>query len=51
MDGMVEKQMKKTIQAIGSSWYTAWVDAGQPNLNKLNVKPIKKGLKTKQNKV
>jgi hypothetical protein len=51
MDGMVEKQMKKTIQAISSSWYTAWVDAGQPNLNKLNIKPIKKGLKPKQNKV
>jgi hypothetical protein len=51
MDGMVEKQMKKTIQAIGSSWFTAWVDAGQPNLNKLNVRPIKKGSKSKQNKV
>ena len=51
MDGMVEKQMKKTIQAISSSWYTAWVDAGQPNLNKLNTKPIKMSLKPKQNKV
>lgn len=32
MDGMVERQMRKTIFAIGSAWYTAWIDAGQPNL-------------------
>lgn len=32
MNGMVERQMKKTIFAIGSVWYTAWIDAGQPNL-------------------
>nr|MBS0038560.1 hypothetical protein [Saprospiraceae bacterium] len=32
MNGMVERQMRKTIFAIGSAWYTAWVDAGQPNL-------------------
>lgn len=43
MDGMVEKQMKKTIQSISSSWFTAWVDAGQPNLDKLNLIPGKKG--------
>lgn len=42
MGGMVEKQMKKTIQAIACSWYTAWMDAGQPNVNKLNIKPLKK---------
>ena len=32
MNGMVERQMRKTIFAIGSAWYTAWVDAGQPDL-------------------
>ncbi|TVR87615.1 MAG: hypothetical protein EA411_07040 [Saprospirales bacterium] len=32
MNGMVERQMRKTIYAIGSSWYTAWVDAGKPDL-------------------
>jgi hypothetical protein len=31
MNGMVERQMRKTIFAIGSVWYTAWVDAGQPD--------------------
>jgi hypothetical protein len=32
LDGMVEQQMRKSIQAVGSAWYTAWVDAGQPDL-------------------
>ena len=30
MSGMVEDRMRKSISAIGSSWYTAWVDAGRP---------------------
>jgi hypothetical protein len=32
LSGMVEARMSKTILAVGSSWYTAWVDAGQPDL-------------------
>lgn len=32
MDGMVERRMRQSITAIGSLWYTAWVNAGQPNL-------------------
>lgn len=32
MDGMVEERMKAAIHAIGSAWYSAWVDAGQPDL-------------------
>lgn len=35
MDGMVEKRMREAILAIGSAWFTAWVDAGQPDLNAL----------------
>lgn len=35
LKGMVEKRMRDAILAIASSWYTAWVDAGQPNLSKL----------------
>lgn len=31
MNDMVQRQMRKTIFAIGSAWYTAWVDAGQPD--------------------
>ena len=30
--GMVERQMQASILSIGSYWYTAWVDAGQPDL-------------------
>lgn len=33
MNGMVEKQMRKAVHAIGSAWYTAWVDAGQPEMD------------------
>lgn len=33
MNGMVEVQMTKSIKAIGSCWYTAWVDAGKPVIN------------------
>lgn len=42
LNSMVEKQMRKSILAIGSIWYTAWVDAGQPNLEKLASKKSNK---------
>lgn len=29
--GQVEDRMRKAIHAIGSAWYTAWIDAGQPD--------------------
>lgn len=32
MQGMVETRMKKAIKAVGDAWFTAWIDAGQPNL-------------------
>ncbi len=38
MNGMVERRMQAAIHAIGSFWYTAWVDAGQPDLSKLQNK-------------
>lgn len=33
LNGMVEQQMQSSILAVGSFWYSAWVDAGQPALN------------------
>lgn len=40
MNGMVERRLRAAIHAVGSIWYTAWVDAGQPDLTKLqNVPP------------
>jgi hypothetical protein len=32
MQGQVESRMRSAIQTLGDAWYTAWVDAGQPNL-------------------
>ena len=32
MTGMVERRMKAAITAVASWWFTAWVDAGQPDL-------------------
>jgi hypothetical protein len=32
MENMVERQMRSAILSIGSYWYTAWIDAGQPIL-------------------
>ena len=32
LQGMVEKQMQSSIRLLGSFWFTAWVDAGQPPL-------------------
>ncbi|MBK7607125.1 MAG: hypothetical protein IPI18_07935 [Saprospiraceae bacterium] len=36
MSGMVEKRMRQAILAVGSIWYSAWIDAGQPNLAKMS---------------
>lgn len=33
--GMVERRMRQSIFAVASFWYTAWVNAGQPDLTKL----------------
>ncbi|SER54472.1 zinc dependent phospholipase C family protein [Pedobacter rhizosphaerae] len=35
MKNMVEKQMRSAIIAIGSFWFSAWVDGGQPTLKGL----------------
>ncbi len=35
MKGMVEERFRASIHAIGSVWYTCWVDAGQPDLRDL----------------
>jgi len=35
MHGMEQRRMRSAILSVGSFWYSAWVDAGQPDLNKL----------------
>ncbi|SRR5690606_500363 len=37
LDGMVERRMRQAVAAIGSLWYTAWVNAGQPDLEGMHV--------------
>jgi len=34
LEGMVERRMRQSIFAIASFWYTAWVNAGQPDLTR-----------------
>ncbi len=36
LDGMVERRMRQSIFAIASFWYTAWINAGQPDLKNLS---------------
>lgn len=43
--GQVERRMRESIIMVGSIWYTAWVDAGKPNLDKLGDKEISDSLK------
>jgi hypothetical protein len=45
--GMVERRMRSAILAVGSYWYSAWVDAGQPDLDKLIRKPLDEAEKRK----
>ena len=35
VDGMVERKMRLAIFSVASFWYTAWVNAGQPDLTDL----------------
>ena len=44
MNGMVERRLRAAINAVGSVWYTAWVDAGQPDLKKLQNTPPSEAL-------
>lgn len=32
LNGMIERQMRAAIKKTGSYWFSAWVDAGQPDL-------------------
>lgn len=49
MHGMEEHQMQLAIQSVADFWYTAWMNAGRPDLSKLddtythqiNRKPLK----------
>lgn len=35
LEGMIERRLRQSIYAVASFWYTAWVNAGQPDIKKL----------------
>lgn len=35
LGGQVERRLRASIKMIGDFWYTCWVEAGKPDLNKL----------------
>ena len=39
LQGMIERRMRAAIHAVSSAWYTAWVDAGQPDLSNMELSP------------
>jgi hypothetical protein len=39
LNGQVERQLRYAARLIGAFWYTAWVDAGQPDLTGLDQQP------------
>ena len=45
LDGMVERRMREAIITIGSLWYTAWVNAGKPDLQRFGEKDVSDSLK------
>ncbi|HUQ67380.1 MAG TPA: zinc dependent phospholipase C family protein [Flavitalea sp.] len=40
LNGMVERRLRQSVFAVASFWYTAWVNAGQPNLKDLSRKEL-----------
>ena len=42
LQGMVERRLRASIHTVGSFWYTAWVNAGQPPLESWENEYLKK---------
>lgn len=40
MQGMVERQIRLAVKSVGDFWFTAWVNAGQPDLYRLESRAI-----------
>jgi hypothetical protein len=38
LNGMIQRRMRSSILSVGSFWFSAWVDAGQPDLDRLIAK-------------
>lgn len=52
LTSMVERQMRASIKMTGDLWYTAWIDAGQPDLKALvGYKPTEEELRKRREEV
>ena len=53
LKGMVEMQMRNAIRYLSDFWYTAWVNAGKPDLNSLDPQSISEAsqIKLKQDRL
>ena len=40
LNAMVERQLRKSIKMVADFWFTCWVDAGQPDLDKMLQEPV-----------
>ncbi|WP_210463139.1 zinc dependent phospholipase C family protein [Rufibacter roseolus] len=51
LHGQVERQMRLAIHLVASYWYTAWVNAGQPDLRQLAPLTPEQKQQLEQNKI
>ncbi len=40
LNGMVERQMHLAVKTVGDLWFTAWVNAGQPDLQAMQTRSL-----------
>lgn len=40
LNGLVENRMRDAIRMVAAFWYSAWLDAGQPDLNQLEQRVL-----------
>jgi hypothetical protein len=51
LDNQVERQMKASVKMVADIWFTAWVDAGQPNLDDLAKYVPEKNIETEDKEI
>ncbi len=50
LNGMIQKQLSSSIQNTANFWFTAWVNAGKPDLSNLDDSALTKSNKKMMNK-
>jgi hypothetical protein len=50
LKNMAEQRMRNAVKALGDIWYTAWIDAGQPDLRQIsNIRWSEEELREQEN--